>query len=201
MPMILRFDLLIELLSFCMFLSQLLSLLSNNSSVLSLISVLFLSPEVLSFAWSSWLGWLSTLLFIWFKEYFTSRISVLILFSVFHIFVKFLFRILCCLLYFICLFFHNFLSFVLELLEVLSELVWLFMCLLVLFICVVLILFDLSLYLLLEPLFKLLHEYFCELIFESLFGHVFVDLIELIRHNKFTIIIILLESETVCSCS
>jgi hypothetical protein len=49
---------------FFMFILQLLSFLSKDSSVLSLISILPLSPEILSFACSSLLEWLSTSLFI-----------------------------------------------------------------------------------------------------------------------------------------
>jgi hypothetical protein len=48
------------------------------------------------------LAFSSTVLFISFKESFISRISSWFFFSeIFHIFVKVLFHILCCLLYFI----------------------------------------------------------------------------------------------------
>jgi hypothetical protein len=58
----------------------------------SLISILSLSPEIPSSSCSSLLEWLSTIFFIWVKELFISRISVLLFFSeIFHIFVKLLF--------------------------------------------------------------------------------------------------------------
>jgi hypothetical protein len=53
-----------------------LSPLSKNSSVFSLISILSLSPEILSSTCSSLLEWLLTVFFIWFKELFLSRTSV-----------------------------------------------------------------------------------------------------------------------------
>jgi hypothetical protein len=68
MHMIHKFDLLMELLSFCIFLLQLLNLLSKSLSVLSLISVLSSSPALLSSTYSSLLDWLSLVIFIWFKK-------------------------------------------------------------------------------------------------------------------------------------
>jgi hypothetical protein len=63
MYLICRFGLLMELLSSCIFLSQFLSLLSKNSSVFSLISVMSLSPEITASTCSSLLEWLSTVFF------------------------------------------------------------------------------------------------------------------------------------------
>jgi hypothetical protein len=69
MPMIHRFGFLMESLSSCIFLSHLLSILSNSSSVFSLISILSSSPEILSSTCSSLLVWLSSVFFVWFKEF------------------------------------------------------------------------------------------------------------------------------------
>jgi hypothetical protein len=53
MTMVLRVDFLMELLSSCIFLSQFLSLLSKSGFVFSLVSILSLSPEILSSGCSS----------------------------------------------------------------------------------------------------------------------------------------------------
>jgi hypothetical protein len=63
MSMICRFGLLMELLSSCTFHSQFLSLLSKESSVFSLVSILSSSPEVQSSTCFSLLQWLSTVVF------------------------------------------------------------------------------------------------------------------------------------------
>jgi hypothetical protein len=60
MPMILRFGLLMELLSSCIFLSQLLSCLTK---VFSLISILSWSSEILSSTCSHLLEWPLTVFF------------------------------------------------------------------------------------------------------------------------------------------
>jgi hypothetical protein len=57
MPMILRFGLLMELVSFCIFLSQILNCLTNSYLGFPLISILYSSSEILSFACSSLLDW------------------------------------------------------------------------------------------------------------------------------------------------
>jgi hypothetical protein len=87
MPMILRFGLLMELVSSCIFLSQVMSHLNNSSSVLSLISFLSLSSEILSSIYSSLLEWPSTVfcVSVWF---FLLRFSILwvtssLIFSIF----------------------------------------------------------------------------------------------------------------------
>jgi hypothetical protein len=90
--------------------------------IFSLISILSLNFEILSSTWSSLVDWTSTLFFVWLKGLFISRISVWFFFSeVFHIFVKLLFYILCCLLYFIYFSFYSVLCFSLVFVEDLSE--------------------------------------------------------------------------------
>jgi hypothetical protein len=90
--MILRFSLLMELLSSYIFLSQFLSCVIKSSSVFSLISILSLSSETLSSPFSAGVNFH----FAWLKGLFISRISVWGLFSeVFHVFVQHLFYILC----------------------------------------------------------------------------------------------------------
>jgi hypothetical protein len=59
-PMILRFGLLMKLVSSYIFLLQDLSCLTNSSSVFPLISILSSSSEILSSAYSSLLEWPST---------------------------------------------------------------------------------------------------------------------------------------------
>jgi hypothetical protein len=76
MPMIHRFGLLMELLSSCIFLLQFLSLLSK-SSVFSLISILYLSSEILSSTFPSLLEWLSTVFIDW--EIFLSSLAIFII--------------------------------------------------------------------------------------------------------------------------
>jgi hypothetical protein len=66
MTIIPKFGLLMEPLSSCVFLSQLLSLLSKSSYVFSLISTLSLSPEILSSSCPSLLECLCIVFFIWF---------------------------------------------------------------------------------------------------------------------------------------
>jgi hypothetical protein len=82
--------------SSCIFPSQLLCCLTIYS-VFCLISILSLSPEILSSTCSTLLEWLSTVFFVWLKGLFISRTSDLILLSeVFHIFVQLLFYVFCC---------------------------------------------------------------------------------------------------------
>jgi hypothetical protein len=57
MPMILRFGLLMELVSSCIFLSQVLSCLTNSSSIFHLISISCSSSEILSSTCSNLLDW------------------------------------------------------------------------------------------------------------------------------------------------
>jgi hypothetical protein len=100
MSMILRFDVLVGLLSSCISLSQLLSCLTKSSSVLFNFYFIFKLWDSV-FHCSNLLEWPSTVFFVWLKGVFISRISVWFFFSeVFHIFVQLLFYILCCLLYF-----------------------------------------------------------------------------------------------------
>jgi hypothetical protein len=134
MPMFCRFGLLMESLSFCVFLFQLLTLLSKRSSVFSLIFIFSSSPEILSSTCSSLLQWLF-LDFLFDLWNFLFPGFCLILFSeVFHIFVKFLFHILCCLLYIIDLFFIvSFVSFWSLVKSFLS--IYSFLCLPKFFIC------------------------------------------------------------------
>jgi hypothetical protein len=101
---------------------QFLSLLFKNSSVFSLMSMLSLSPEILSSTCSCLLEWLSTLFFIWLKEvfvpgflfdYFFLRPSISLLNS----------SNISCSFFFISFisFFHGLLSFISEFVEILSE--------------------------------------------------------------------------------
>jgi hypothetical protein len=87
MPMILRFDLLMELLSSCIFLSQLLSCLTKSSSVFALISILSPSSEIffplVLFCWSGFP--LFFCLFVWLKGLFIYRISFWVFFLRFSI--------------------------------------------------------------------------------------------------------------------
>jgi hypothetical protein len=62
-PMILRFGLLMDLLSSCIFLSQLLNCLSKISFVFSLVLILSLNSEVQSSTCSTLLEWTSTVFF------------------------------------------------------------------------------------------------------------------------------------------
>jgi hypothetical protein len=79
--------------------------LFKSSSVFFLISILFLSPEILSSTCSILQEWLSTVFFIWVRGLFIFRVSVwFFLLGFLHVFVK-LFYIFCCLLYFTYLFF------------------------------------------------------------------------------------------------
>jgi hypothetical protein len=67
LPLFSFFDacgLLMESLSSCVFLSQLLNLQYKSTSVFSLISIVSSSPEILSSAYSSLLEWLSPVFFI-----------------------------------------------------------------------------------------------------------------------------------------
>jgi hypothetical protein len=105
--MIHRFGLLIESLSFCIFLLQLLSLLPKNS-ILSLTSILPSSPEIVSSTYSSMLEWLSTAFFIDLRNFLFPGFLFdffFFFFEVYHSFFELHFHILCCLLYFIYLFF------------------------------------------------------------------------------------------------
>jgi hypothetical protein len=70
MPMIFKFCLLMESESSCIFLSQILSILSKESSLFFLIFILSLSPEILSSTCSSLLEWLSTVFFCLTQETF-----------------------------------------------------------------------------------------------------------------------------------
>jgi hypothetical protein len=86
MPMILMFGLLMESVSYCIFFSQVLSCLTNSSSVFLLISISSSSSEILSSAWSgSLLEWPSILFCISVSFYF---------FEVFHIMGHLLFNII-----------------------------------------------------------------------------------------------------------
>jgi hypothetical protein len=67
---------LLELLSSCIFLSQLLSCFTEIFSAFSLFSILSLSSENLSSTYYSLLEWPSTVIFVWLKGFFISRISV-----------------------------------------------------------------------------------------------------------------------------
>jgi hypothetical protein len=106
MSMIHRFGLLMESLSSCMFLLQLLSLLSKDSSAFSLISIFFFKLwKCLPPGLDCWSGFELHFLFdlgdFSFSGFlFDSSFSV-----VFCIFIKSFFHTLCCLLYFIYLFF------------------------------------------------------------------------------------------------
>jgi hypothetical protein len=70
MPMILRFGLLMESVSSCIFLLKVLSCLTNSSSVFPLISILSSSSESLSSAYSSLLEWPSIVFYICFILFF-----------------------------------------------------------------------------------------------------------------------------------
>jgi hypothetical protein len=70
----------------------------------NLISILSMKPEFLSSTCSSLLEWLSTQFFICFKKLFSQDFCWILFSGVFYIFVKLLFPIFCCLLYFICIF-------------------------------------------------------------------------------------------------
>jgi hypothetical protein len=93
----------------------------TKSSVLSLVSILSLSPEILSSTCSYLLEWPSTVFFVRLKGLFVSRICLITFSGVFHIFVQLLFHILCCLLYFIYLFFFLVSCFTLVFIDILSE--------------------------------------------------------------------------------
>jgi hypothetical protein len=79
----------------CMFLSQLLNLLSKESPIFSLLSVLSWSLEILSSTYLSMLEWLSNLFFILLRENFISRVSFLMFFLRISIFVLNSFLISC----------------------------------------------------------------------------------------------------------
>jgi hypothetical protein len=64
MPMILRFGFLMELVSSCIFLSQVLSCLTNSSSTFPLITMSSSSYEILSSVCSILLEWPSIFLFV-----------------------------------------------------------------------------------------------------------------------------------------
>jgi hypothetical protein len=83
------------------------SFLLSTVLVFSLVSIFVFESEVLSY--SSLLEWLSTIFFIWLKEFFVSRVSVDTFFflKLSYLCSKFLFHILYCLLYFINLFLKN----------------------------------------------------------------------------------------------
>jgi hypothetical protein len=83
MPVVLKFSLLMDLVNFCIFISQVLSCLTNNSSVFHLIFISSSSSEILLSACSSLLEWLSTV-FVFLFHYIS---------EVFYIVGHFLFNI------------------------------------------------------------------------------------------------------------
>jgi hypothetical protein len=115
MPMIYRFGLLMKSQSSCIFPCSS-GFCSGIFQIFSLISILPLSPEILS-STSLLSVFLSDL-----KNFLFPGFLLDSFFETFHIFVKFLFQSLCYLLYFIFLFFcYNLLSFILEFVKILIE--------------------------------------------------------------------------------
>jgi hypothetical protein len=102
---------------------QILSLLSKNSSVFSLMSILSSGPEILASICSSLLEWLSTLFLIWFKGIFICRISVWLVFFFWDFLYLWLtspsYHVLSSLFHLSL--FYNLLSFISEFVEILLE--------------------------------------------------------------------------------
>jgi hypothetical protein len=81
-----------------------LSILSKTTSISSLISILSLIPEILSSICSRWLEWLSTVSLFDLRTFYFQDFCLILFSKIFHIFIEFLFSILCSILYFIYLF-------------------------------------------------------------------------------------------------
>jgi hypothetical protein len=118
MPMILKFELLMESLSSCIFLSHLLSCLTKISSVF--ITILSLSSEILSATCSSMLEWLSSMFFYLTKGIFISWISVSFFFLRFSISLFNSSFISCVILFILYIFFYSLLFFTSVSVEVFS---------------------------------------------------------------------------------
>jgi hypothetical protein len=141
--------------------------LTRGSSAFSLISILLLSSAVLSSTCSSLLKLPSSVFFVWLKGLFIYTTSVSFIFlRFFHIFVQLPFYILCCLLYFISLF-YIVRCFTLVFIEVFSKFIYLYLFLLMLFICGVLKFLEYILYLLVNHDRYLLHEFLSNLFHDS----------------------------------